>query len=86
MFKHDKINLFLFLVLIGLQVLGLVALWTHFRWTYLPIMFAVYFWAGISTTLYLHRYLTHRGFEMPGSQLGASRQQVRPRNHRRRQR
>ena len=42
------------------------ALWTRFQWTYLPIMLAIYFWAGISTTLYLHRYLTHRGFEMPG--------------------
>ena len=66
MFKHDKLNLFLFVVLVGLQVLGVVALWTRFQWTYLPIMFAIYFWAGISTTLYLHRYLTHRGFEMPG--------------------
>jgi stearoyl-CoA desaturase (delta-9 desaturase) len=66
MFKHDKLNLFLFIVLVGLQVLGVVALWTRFQWTYLPIMFAVYLWAGISTTLYLHRYLTHRGFEMPG--------------------
>ena len=66
MFKHNKLNLFLFVVLVGLQVLGVVALWTRFQWTYLPIMFAVYLWAGVSTTLYLHRYLTHRGFEMPG--------------------
>jgi sn-1 stearoyl-lipid 9-desaturase len=66
MFKHDKLNLFLFIVLVGLQVLGFVALCTEFEWIYLPIMLAVYFWAGISTTLYLHRYLTHRGFEMPG--------------------
>ena len=29
-------------------------------------MIAGYLWAGFSTTLYLHRYLTHRGFEMPG--------------------
>ena len=66
MFKHDKLNLFLFVALVGLQVLGVVALWTRFQWTYLPIMLFMYFWAGISTTLYLHRYLTHRGFEMPG--------------------
>jgi fatty-acid desaturase len=66
MFKHDKLNLFLFVILIGLQVLGVVAVWTRFEWTFLPIMLAVYFWGGISTTLYLHRYLTHRGFEMPG--------------------
>ncbi len=29
-------------------------------------MLFMYLWGGISTTLYLHRYLTHRGFEMPG--------------------
>src|SRR5205823_9400339 len=66
MFKHNKLNIFLFTVLVGIQILGVVALLTRFQWTYLPIMFAIYFWTGISTTLYLHRYLTHRGFEMPG--------------------
>ena len=65
MFKNNKLNLFLFLALIGLQVLGLAALCTRFDWSYLPVMLFIYFWAGISTTLYLHRYLTHRGFEMP---------------------
>ena len=65
MFKDEKLNLFLFIVLVGLQILGVVALWIRFQWTYLPIMLTIYFWAGISTTLYLHRYLTHRGFEMP---------------------
>ncbi|HEV3408851.1 MAG TPA: hypothetical protein VG095_01035, partial [Chthoniobacterales bacterium] len=65
MFKHDKLNLWLFLVLVGLQVLGLVALCTQFKWTYLPVMIGIYVWGGLSTTLYLHRYLTHRGFEMP---------------------
>jgi fatty-acid desaturase len=66
MFKHDKLNLFLFLTLIGLQLLGIAALWTAFKMSYLPVMFAIYFCCGVSTTLYLHRYLTHRGFEMPG--------------------
>lgn len=66
MFKNDKLNLFLFVTLIGLQVLGVAALLTRFQWSYLPIMIFIYFWGGISTTLYLHRYLTHRGFEMPG--------------------
>jgi len=65
MFRHDKLNLYLFIVLVGLQALGVVALLTRFQWSYLPIMLAIYFWAGLSTTLYLHRYLTHRGFEMP---------------------
>jgi fatty-acid desaturase len=65
MFKNDKLNLFLFIALIGLQALGLAALLTRFEWSYLPIILFMYFWGGISTTLYLHRYLTHRGFEMP---------------------
>jgi fatty-acid desaturase len=66
MFKHDKLNVFLFIILSGLQLLGVVGLWTRFQWTYLPIILFMYLWFGIGTTLYLHRYLTHRGFEMPG--------------------
>jgi stearoyl-CoA desaturase (delta-9 desaturase) len=65
MFKNEKINLVVFIALIAIQVLGVVALWTKFQIAYLPVMLAVYFWGGLSTTLYLHRYLTHRGFEMP---------------------
>ena len=65
MFKNNKLNVTLFVSLIGLQVLGVAALLTKFQWHYLPIMIFIYLWAGISTTLYLHRYLTHRGFEMP---------------------
>ena len=65
MFRHDKLNLYLFIILVGLQALGVVALLTRFQWNYLPIMVVIYFWAGLSTTLYLHRYLTHRGFEIP---------------------
>lgn len=66
MFKNEKLNLFLFAVLIGLQILGIIGLWTHFEWRFIPAMVFVYFAGGMSTTLYLHRYLTHRGFEMPG--------------------
>src|SRR3981189_1974308 len=65
MFKHEKLQLFIFIVLIGLQVLGLIGLLHRFHLSYLPIMLVVFFMGGISTTLYLHRYLTHRGFEMP---------------------
>ena len=65
MFKHEKLQLFIFVVLIGLQLLGLVGLLHRFHLVYLPVMLVVFFWGGISTTLYLHRYLTHRGFEMP---------------------
>jgi len=65
MFKHDKLNLWIFVILIGLQILGVIALCTRFQWSYLPIMCGIYLWGGLGTTLYLHRYLTHRGFEMP---------------------
>src|SRR6266566_9013423 len=65
MFKREKIQLFIFLVLIGLQLLGLIGLLTRFHLSYLSVMLPLFFWGGISTTLYLHRYLTHRGFEMP---------------------
>jgi len=65
MFKHEKLNLLIFLVLVALQLLGVFGLLTSFHLFYLPIMIPLFFWGGISTTLYLHRYLTHRGFEMP---------------------
>jgi len=65
MFKREKIQFFLFLVLVGLQLLGVIGLITRFQLIYLPIMLAIFFLGGICTTLYLHRYLTHRGFEMP---------------------
>src|SRR5438094_6477691 len=65
MFKHEKLNLFIFIVLVALQLFGVIGLLTRFHVSYLPIMLALFFWGGISTTLYLHRYLTHRCFEMP---------------------
>jgi fatty-acid desaturase len=65
MFKHEKVQLVIFVVLIGLQVLGLIGLLHRYQISYLPVMLTVFFMGGISTTLYLHRYLTHRGFEMP---------------------
>src|SRR5207247_10448142 len=65
MFKNEKLNLFIFIVLVALQLFGVVGLLTRFRVSYLPIMLGLFFWGGLSTTLYLHRYLTHRGFEMP---------------------
>ena len=64
MFKHEKLNLLIFVVLIALQLLGVIGLLTRFQPFYLPIMLTLFFWGGLSTTLYLHRYLTHRGFEM----------------------
>src|SRR5438034_10981106 len=65
MFKHEKLNLLIFITLIVLQLLGVVGLLTRFHSSYLFIIIPLFFWGGISTTLYLHRYLTHRGFEMP---------------------
>ena len=66
MFKNEKINIAIFTILVVLQFLGIAALWTRFQLYYLPVMFGIYLWLGLGTTLYLHRYLTHRGFEMPG--------------------
>ena len=66
MFKNEKINIVIFSILVVLQLLGVAAVWTRFHLSYLPIMAVIYLWIGLGTTLYLHRYLTHRGFEMPG--------------------
>lgn len=66
MFKNEKINLVIFAILIAIQVAGVMALLHHFQLKYLWVMLPVYAWMGFATTLYLHRYLTHRGLEMPG--------------------
>ena len=66
MFKNEKFNIAIFTILVVLQLLGVAAVWTRFHLVYLPIMAGIYLWIGLGTTLYLHRYLTHRGFEMPG--------------------
>ena len=55
MFKNEKLNLFLFAVLIAIQLLGVVGLLTRFQPSYLPVILTVYFWGGLSHT-YLHRY------------------------------
>ena len=67
MFKNEKFNIAIFLDphpaagSSGSRRSGLA-----FNLIYLPIMLGIYLWIGLGTTLYLHRYLTHRGFEMPG--------------------
>src|SRR5580765_1598720 len=66
MFKNEKFNIAIFTILVVLQLLAVAALWTRFQLVYLPVRAGVYLWMGFGTTLYLHRYLTHRGFEMPG--------------------
>lgn len=50
-------------IVLGVQVLGALAVLNDFHWVYLPIIAAVYLWMGFGTTFYLHRYLCHRGFE-----------------------
>lgn len=65
MFKRDRLHFIIFGALILLQVLGLIGLLTRFELRFLPAMLLIYCGGGLSTTLYLHRYLTHRGFEMP---------------------
>jgi stearoyl-CoA desaturase (delta-9 desaturase) len=52
------------LVVAGLHALALAALAFPFEWKYLPVMVGLYLWMGFSTTVYLHRHLAHRGFEM----------------------
>ena len=64
MFRNEKLNIAIFIILLGLQLLGIAALCTQFKLIYLPVMIGIYLWIGLGTTLYLHRYLTHRGFEM----------------------
>ena len=66
MFKHEKLNFFIFSILVVLQVLGVVGSLDAVSHCLSADHVALYFWGGLSTTLYLHRYLTHRGFEMPG--------------------
>lgn len=50
--------------LIGFQLLALLAFALPFQWQYLPVAVAIYLWLGFSTTLYLHRTLTHRALEL----------------------
>ena len=38
MFKHEKLNLLIFIVLVALQVLGVIGLLTRFHLFYLAIM------------------------------------------------
>jgi fatty-acid desaturase len=43
---------------------ALMAFWLPFERTYLAVGVGMYLWFGFSVTLYLHRHLTHKGFEM----------------------
>lgn len=66
MLKASPINPWMVLFLGSAQVLGVLALTQPFKLTYLPLMIGMYLWLGFSVTFYLHRYLTHRGFETIG--------------------
>jgi len=50
--------------LTGTGLLGLAAFTQPFHLHYLPVMVGIYLWIGFSVTLYLHRFLTHRGFAL----------------------
>src|SRR5258708_39090629 len=65
MFKHEKLNLLIFIVLLLLQLLGVVGLRTRFHPFYLFIIIPLFFWGGIRTTLYPYSYLTQSAFEIP---------------------
>ena len=41
MFKNEKFNIAIFLILIALQLLGVAAIWTRFQLIYLPIIAAI---------------------------------------------
>jgi stearoyl-CoA desaturase (delta-9 desaturase) len=66
MFKNHPWNIWLMIVVIGVQLLGALAVLHELRWFYLPVMVAMYLWMGFGTTFYLHRFLCHRGFETRG--------------------
>lgn len=53
-------------ILLGFHVIALSALAFPFQAIYLPIMIGMYLFIGFSTTLYLHRCLTHRALETTG--------------------
>jgi len=44
-----------------LPVIALLAFTQPFAWTYVGLGLAVFMWASLSTGLYMHRCLTHRG-------------------------
>jgi fatty-acid desaturase len=50
--------------IVAFHVLAVLAFTQPFHWHYLPVMALFYVWMGLSTGLYLHRYLAHRSFEM----------------------
>ena len=57
-------NIPVVVTVVAAHLAGLMAFSMPFSWTYLPVAIAFYLWFGFSVTLYLHRHLTHKGFEM----------------------
>jgi len=66
MLKEAHLNPWVIVFLGTAQLLGLSAFTQPFHLGYLPIMIGMYLWLGFSVTFYLHRYLTHKGFETIG--------------------
>lgn len=64
--KRTPFNPWVVIFLGTTQILGLLALTQPFQLSYLPLMIGMYLWLGFSVTFYLHRYLTHKGFETIG--------------------
>ncbi|MBU6427952.1 MAG: acyl-CoA desaturase [Cyanobacteria bacterium REEB65] len=63
--QGGKMNWFELAWITGFDGLGIVALLTQpFKLAFLPVMVAIYLWLGFSVTLYLHRHLTHKSFEL----------------------
>jgi stearoyl-CoA desaturase (delta-9 desaturase) len=62
--KRGTYNWFEVAWLTGTAALGLGAFTQPFSASYIPLMVGIYLWIGFSVTLYLHRYMTHKGFEL----------------------
>lgn len=62
--KRGRYNLFECAWLAGTAALGLLSFTQPFSALYIPLMVGIYLWIGFGVTLYLHRHLTHKGFEM----------------------
>jgi stearoyl-CoA desaturase (delta-9 desaturase) len=64
MFAKRPWNPIMTIGLVNLHGLALASFWFRPRPIDLALCFAGYLWFGFASSLYYHRYLTHRGFEL----------------------
>ncbi len=65
MFKNRPWNLVNSGLMIALHLAAFAAFFTPFQNSFLVLFFIHYLWFGLSSSLYYHRCLTHRSFELP---------------------